>query len=364
MCFESLNSNDQKFNGEGMMQIRRFIAKDIQEALKQVREVMGLDAVILSTKTLKKPSFQFGLPQPSLIEVVAAIDRSPDVSTESSPISSLSGNLRGSKGVEETQEEEDRIIDNILSTGLSSDFVHSLVKEIQGFRREYKGSSLSEIYRGLLRWKVMENVEVTGPASDGTKIWAFIGPTGVGKTTTLVKLAAHFSLKFTKKITLITIDTYRIGAVEQLKTYAEILRLPLEVAHDREGLREIIKKNIHQDFLFIDTAGRNPNHANQIEELKDFLTVHPCIENHLLLSATTKEKDLRRMIQAFSLLPIRSYLFTKIDETEEYGPLFNQLFLFKRPLSYLTNGQRVPEDIELATKVKVASLVMNQIRWN
>jgi flagellar biosynthesis protein FlhF len=210
----------------------------------------------------------------------------------------------------------------------------------------------------------MEQVEVTGPALEGTKIWAFIGPTGVGKTTTLVKLAAHFSLRVTKKITLITIDTYRIGGIEQLKTYAEILRLPFEVAHDREELRKIIEKNIGQDFLFIDTVGRNPNHVNQIEELKDFLTVHPRIENHLLLSSTTKEKDLRQIIQSFSLLPIRSYIFTKIDETEEYGPLLNQLFLFKQPLSYLTNGQRVPEDIELATKVKVANLVMNQIQWN
>jgi len=347
-----------------MMQIRRFIAKDIQEALKQVREVMGLDAVILSTKTLKRPSFRFGLPPSPLIEVVAAIDRSPDVSPESSPIPSLGCNFHRPKGAEEPQGEEDRIIENILSTGLSSDFVHHLVKEIQGFRREYKDRSLSEIYRDILRWKVMENVEVMGPASDGTKIWAFIGPTGVGKTTTLVKLAAHFSLRVTKKITLITMDTYRIGGIEQLKTYAEILRLPLEVAHDREELGKIIEKNIYQDFLFIDTVGRNPNQVNQIEELKDFLTVHPQIENHLLLSSTTKEKDLRKIIQSFSLLPIRSYIFTKIDETEEYGPLFNQLFLFKHPLSYLTNGQRVPEDIELASKVKVANLVMNQIQWN
>jgi flagellar biosynthesis protein FlhF len=179
-----------------------------------------------------------------------------------------------------------------------------------------------------------------------------------------VKLAALFSAKMSKKVTLITIDTYRIGAVEQLKTYAQILRVPFEIALHREELKQIIGKNIHQDLLLIDTAGRSPNSVSQLEELKDFLTVDPQIENHLLLSATTKDKDLDLIVQRFRLLPIKSYIFTKIDETEEYAPILNQLVRFRRPLSYLTSGQRVPEDIELATKGRVANLVLNQIQWN
>jgi flagellar biosynthesis protein FlhF len=121
---------------------------------------------------------------------------------------------------------------------------------------------------------------------------------------------------------------------------------------------------MQQDLLLIDTAGRSPNHQGHLEELRDFLTVHPSIENHLILSATTKDRDLDQIVQRFSLLPLKSYLFTKIDETEEYAPILNQILRYKKPLSYLTNGQRVPEDIELATKAKVANLVLQQIQWN
>jgi flagellar biosynthesis protein FlhF len=210
----------------------------------------------------------------------------------------------------------------------------------------------------------MDSVEVTGPEAEGAKVWSFIGPTGVGKTTTLAKLAAHFSLRLAQRITLVTIDTYRIGAVDQLKTYARILGLPLEIASGREEFQEILWSNRDRDLVLVDTAGRNPHSQEQLEELKGILTADPRVENHLVLSATTKDFDLARTVERFSLLPIRSYIFTKLDETDEYSSLFNQLLRFKRPLSYLTSGQKVPEDIELATKGRVASLVLNRIPWN
>ena len=346
------------------MQIKRFEARDVQEALRQVKEELGPEAIILSTKTIKPPHQRIGTSYRSLIEVIAAIDRPFDPP----PVSpSLPLSFQGPRLVQEKDERvggEEEIIKKILMTGLTPDFVYGVVEEIKTLQKKCQCSSLPGTYRGLLRWKVMEKVEVTDPSSNGTKIWSFIGPTGVGKTTTLVKLAAHFSLKVTPKVTLITFDTYRIGAVEQLRTYAQILHLPLEVALHREELKQIIERNLHQDLLLIDTAGRSPNHMEQLEELRDFLTVHPHIENHLVLSATTKDKDLDQMVQRFSLLPIKSYIFTKIDETVEYVPLFNQLLRYRRPLSYLTKGQRVPEDIELATKVKVADLVLNTIPWS
>jgi len=346
------------------MQIKRFEARDIQEALRQVKETMGPEALIVSTGKVKKPSFRFGLPHRSLVEVVAAIDRPMDPSpgprpqAPSSPEPPITGEGDGDP------RKEDTIIRRILSTGLCPELVGGLAEEVQTLRKEMQGRSLLEAYRGLLCWKLMEKVEVMDFPLEGPKIWSFIGPTGVGKTTTLVKLAALFSAKLAKKVTLITVDTYRIGAVEQLKTYAQILRVPLEIALHREELKQIIGKNSHQDLLLIDTAGRSPKHGSQLEELKDVLTVHPQIENHLILSATTKDKDLDLIVDRFRLFPIKSYIFTKIDETEEYAPILNQLIRFRRPLSYLTGGQRVPEDIELATKGRVANLVLNQIRWN
>lgn len=346
------------------MQIKRFEAKDVQEALRQVKEAMGPEAIILSTKTIKSPSRRFGFSQSSMVEVVAAIDRGVDPPAEPSQMPPSSGSPREPREPDQGLFDDEAILRRMLSAGIYPEFALHLTQEIQTLRENFGGSNLLEVFQGYLRWKLMEAVDVTGPAAEGTKIWAFIGPTGVGKTTTLAKLAAQFSLRVTKKITLITIDTYRIGAIEQLKTYAEILKLPLEVALHRDELREVIERNIHQDLLLIDTMGRSPNDQRNLEELKDFLMVHPQIENHLLLSATTKDKDLAQAVQQFSLLPIKSYIFTKIDETGEYGPLFNQLLRYKKPLSYLTHGQKVPEDIELATKVRVANLILNTISWN
>jgi len=343
------------------MQIKRFEARDVQEALKQVKEVMGPDALILSTKKVKKSSFPFEFSRRSWVEVVAAIDRRTDPKSELAQPSlppSKRQELREKKG------EEEAIIRRILSTGLCPEVVRSLVEEMPALRKEIPRWSLSEAYRKFLRWKLMENIGVTGPSSEGPKIWSFIGPTGVGKTTTLVKLAAHFRLKLAKKTTLITLDTYRIGAVEQLKTYAHILEVSLDSAQDPDELKQIIDRNRDQDILLIDTPGRSPSQRSHLDELKGLLTAHPRIENHLLLSATTKEKDLHQVVDRFSLLPIASYIFSKVDETEEYAPMLNQLMRDRRPLSYLTCGQRVPEDIELATKGKVADLVLNQIQWN
>jgi flagellar biosynthesis protein FlhF len=247
---------------------------------------------------------------------------------------------------------------------LAPDFVQGLMKEMPALEGGPRGSSASEILRNYLHRKLMETVDVTGPATKGTKIWAFIGPTGVGKTTTLAKLAAQFHLKAKKNIVLISIDTYRIGAVDQLRTYADILELPLEIASCPEELKKIVERNMHQDLLLIDTVGRSPNDSKHLEELRKFLAVHPRLENHLLLSATTKDRDLGRIVERFKCVPIRSYILTKLDETDEYTPLLNQLLRDRVPLSYLTTGQNVPEDVELATKARVASLFMNSLHWS
>ncbi len=345
------------------MQIKRFEAKDVQEALRKVKEEMGPEAIILSSKGIKKPSDRFGLVKQSWVEVVAARDPMSHPVPDPPPKISTRG-FPWTDSKVQLGKEEDSFIQKILAAGLYPDFVERLVQEIRDLQKESGGWKIPETYRDFLRWKLMEVVNVTGPELAGTKIWSFIGPTGVGKTTTLAKLAAHFSLRFNKKITLITIDTYRIGAVEQLKTYARILKLPMEIVTEGEGLKEVILNHRDQDLLLIDTAGRNPYHPGQLEELKNFLTVDPRIENHLVLSATTKDADLAQMVERFSILPIQSYIFTKIDETEGYTSLFNQMLRYKKPLSYLTNGQKVPEDIELATKGRVASLILNTIPWN
>jgi flagellar biosynthesis protein FlhF len=345
------------------MQIKKFEARDVQEALRKVKEVLGEEAIILSTQKVKKPSSRAGSADGMRVEVVAATDQ-PVRPATFSPTHFPTLDERKQTSRNPGRIEEDPFVQSILSTGLVPEFVNGLAEEIQNRRKDLSWARAPESYRDLLRSRLMDAVEVAKPYLQGAKIWAFIGPTGVGKTTTLAKLAAHFALRMNKRLTLITIDTYRIGAIEQLKTYARILRVPIEVAINPEELKETIAKNVNQDILLIDTAGRNPHDPAVLEELKEFLTVHPAIENHLVLSATMKDRDMARMVHRFSALPIQSYIITKIYETEEYVPFFNQLLRYKKPLSYITNGQRVPEDIELATKGRVASLVLNQIQWN
>ncbi len=191
---------------------------------------------------------------------------------------------------------------------------------------------------------------MTQPGARGKALWAFVGPTGVGKTTTLAKLAAHFSLKEAKKVSLVTVDTYRIGAVDQLKTYGRLLGLPVRVVGHPEELKPLVEGLEEDELALIDTAGSSPQNREMLQELKDFLTVSPVIGSHLVVSATTKERDLGRIIDRFGCLPLESYVCTKLDETEVLMPLFNQLVPQRRPLSYLTCGQRVPEDLEPATK--------------
>jgi flagellar biosynthesis protein FlhF len=346
------------------MQIKRFEAADMQEAMRQVKEALGPEAIILSTKTVRKPSGPARLARPALVEVVAATEHplaeKPKSARKISPLWLPKAAMKR----DSVPPLEDPFLQKILSMGISPEFVSGLAEEFQGWRRDSRREGNPESSLHYLRRKMMEAVEVTGPDPGGAKIWSFVGPTGVGKTTTLAKLATHFRLRLNQKITLVTIDTYRIGAIDQLRTYARILRLPLEIAAGAGEFREILERSREQDLVLVDTAGRNPYSQEQLEELKDILTADPRVENHLVLSATTKEPDLAQTVERFSLLPIRSYIFTKLDETEEYAALFNQLLRFKRPLSYLTNGQKVPEDIELATKGRVASLVLNRIPWN
>ncbi len=346
------------------MQIRRFEAPDMQQALRRVKETLGPEAIILSTKALKKTSGRTRACSPMTVEVVAAIDHLPADGAKTARKVAPLWLPPVTPRRDSFCPPEDLLLERMLSAGLAPDFARPLIKEFKTWIKESRGEGNLETYRNYLQWKFMDAVEVTGVDLRVGSVWAFIGPTGVGKTTTLAKLAAHFNLQLKKKVILVTVDTYRIGALDQLNTYSRILRLPLEVASGREELGEILRRNRQQDLVLIDTAGRNPYHGEQLEELKDILTVDRRIESHLVLSATTKDYDLAQIAERFSLISIRSYIFTKIDETEEFSPLFNQLLRFKRPLSYLTNGQRVPEDIEPATKGRVAHLVLNRIQWN
>jgi flagellar biosynthesis protein FlhF len=206
-----------------------------------------------------------------------------------------------------------------------------------------------EVYPWIKRFVT----DILKPAPEVTldglsKVLMFVGPTGVGKTTTLAKLAARFSLMQRKKVTMITADTYRIAATDQLRTYGRIMGIPVEVANSSEEIPDILAKHKNSNLILLDTAGRSPSNDEQMEELKNLVNSSQPDEIHLVISATTKYYDMIRIIERFGMaVPINRMIFTKLDETRFYGSFLNLMNNFQIPLSYYSTGQNVPDDLEV-----------------
>lgn len=187
---------------------------------------------------------------------------------------------------------------------------------------------------------------------------ALVGPTGVGKTTTLAKLAAWFKLRHGRKVGLITSDTYRIAAVDQLRTYANIIGLPLQVVLTPQEMRQAVHALGGCDVILIDTAGRSQNDVHRIGELKQLIAAAEPHEVHLVLSSTAGEKVLLREADAFGSVGVHRVVLTKLDEAVTFGGLVHLLREVGRPLSFVTTGQEVPDHLEVGRAERLADLVM------
>ena len=248
----------------------------------------------------------------------------------------------------------------LRDNGVGSEAVETLLTPIIAAE---EGERSADQVRDRLRETIVSTVVCSKQmtlSNSSPRVLALVGPTGVGKTTTIAKLAA-FAIKQKVRVAVITTDTYRIGAVDQLKAYAAIMGLPLSVADTPEALAAAIKANADKHLIFIDTAGRNPRDQERLLEMKAFLDVDPAIETHLCLAATTRDREQMHIFERFSILPVNRVLFTKLDESESFGCIINMHLKNRVPLSYFSIGQRVPEDLLVATPQRVADLVLGEM---
>lgn len=250
------------------------------------------------------------------------------------------------------------LIDAEVEQELARDLIFRLNKNcpVEQFRD-------ASVVKSLLTGMVEKEIRCTGPIAPMAgrrKVVALVGATGVGKTTTIAKLAADFRLRENVKIGLVTVDTYRIAAVEQLRTYAEIIDLPMKVVTSPPEMRRALDELIGLDLVLIDTAGRSPRDELQIKELKSLLSDADVDEVHLVLSMSAGLKNLESTARKFSPVGTTSLIMTKLDESVGMGPLLSISNRTGLPISYLTTGQDVPDDIEPAHPSRIARLVLGQ----
>ncbi|MCP4724339.1 MAG: flagellar biosynthesis protein FlhF [bacterium] len=386
------------------MMIKKFTAPTMKEAVNRMKKELGPDAVILKTNKVSQGGLLDFVGKEG-VEIMAAVDKGSKPLNTSAPaakpeyrapappaanfsrpaaerperdnmqtmmlqtelnemrssmaklssflkyssVPSLPGNL---------QMVMKQLIDNEVDDVIARELVEEIHNELSGSQYE----DLKLIVSMLLE-KIGERIKIAKEVVDygnRPKVVMLVGPTGVGKTTTIAKLATNQKLINKKKVALISADTFRIGAVDQLKTFANIAEIPLTVVYTPKDMQTAINNYRDMDVIYIDTTGRSQRDVQRLKEMKKFVIGANPDEIHLCLSITTRFRDTRETLDKFSLFKYNRLLFTKIDETSSLGIILNILNEKSVPVSYLTNGQNVPEDIGRATVSKLAKMIVRR----
>ena len=262
-----------------------------------------------------------------------------------------------SEHVDESIEESNTLNLDCLKEQLNNlDIDEDFYDDIINMALDYKDEDVSETE--ILRDIFERDILVTNKGLNGKVV--LVGPTGVGKTTTIAKLAGRLALVEKKKVGLITIDTYRIGAIEQLKTYAEIMNIPFKVVITIKEMENAIESMEDCDVVLIDTTGRSSKNTMQISELRAFVQKANPDHVNMVISATTKNKDIKGILKGYSELEYESVIVTKLDETTAYGSIYNISRNSNKPISFITIGQNVPDDIKLSTKEELTRFILGE----
>ncbi len=250
--------------------------------------------------------------------------------------------------------------DQLIMNGIERRHALTLVKKAAFEVGSEKSKNLDAV-TDQLATEIMDSVEVSSLLKNiqPKSIIALVGPTGVGKTTTVAKIASELLIKQGKKIGLINLDSYKVAAFDQLGTYARIMNVPFRSVSTLEELQIAIQDFQSLDHVIIDTTGRSQKDPESLNETKAFLSKLPQVETHLVLSCTTKDNELYDIANRFAIFRPQSVIISKLDEASIFGSVYNVFQKIKLPISYFTTGQRVPEDIEEATRERIAALVLD-----
>ena len=383
------------------MQIKRFEAKDMKTALRLIKKELGSDAVILSARSLKKENKIIGRVKSLGVEVTAAVDGS-HLATEIKPILNASAlnsyhrnatgslatppkrNFRQSVGsriktlygrkrplqpLNTIRSGQDDLLADLfqylLSQEVKRDIANDIIDALKalysgGGRFDTTGQVISSISNTLKQKR--NGAETQHRKKSGCQVVAVVGPTGVGKTTTVAKLAARHAIEHHKNVAIISLDSDRVGGREDLKVYAKAIGVPIKAAATPSAFNAAVNEFRKFDTVLVDTSGFNPKKQDQIDELKACLNGIAGIETHLALSTLTKEGDMRNSLRCLNTLDIQYLIFTKLDESSSYGNLINVLVQYPLPLSFVTNGREVSHAIETGSMDKIVAYLLDNFK--
>ncbi len=367
------------------MQIKKFRASTLKDAMNEMKETLGSDAIVLSTQVIEGDA---SIGMKKMFEITAGIedeilsDPKPSAAKKSKKkeinfeeeLKKLTKKIYGEKSKSVKKKKADKPV-HLKKTGkaLNAEYVKEISDLLK--HREVEDKIIDKVMEHLEKYAPLLNSSnldsyVTSiissfiPTSNfeikkGKKptIVSLVGPTGVGKTTCIAKLAVISKILHNLDVGLISIDTYRLGALDQLKIFAEISDIDFFVAYEPADMPKLVSKMKKKDLIFIDTVGRSQNKPLQLKGIKDFLDTVKIDENYLVLSSIATTRNLIDVAKKFKVLDYNGLIFSKLDEAIGFGNLMNVASTFNVPIKYLTNGQVIPDDIIAADPDFIANMI-------
>jgi flagellar biosynthesis protein FlhF len=373
-----------------------FEGPSIFEAYSKLKRKLGEDAVILSTRSIKRGGI-LGFWGQKVIQITASTDSntksrlknkpqqpttksappqeknpssSEDTTTsmmvefkkELSDIRAMIQDIQthtNTRSWPELPREFQKAYERLQRYNISDDIARALIHRWQSHYPNFKSGQKANVQ--LLERYIGKMLVPAGPIrikNNGPTVVMLVGPTGVGKTTSIAKLAAQFKIREHRRVALITIDTYRIAAVEQLKTYADLIGVPLKVVDDQKALKKAVQSFHDRDLILVDSAGRSPRSKEKMDELHGYVKAAAPDELHLVCSVSVNNDVLKDTLERYQNFPVTKLMLTKLDEAVHYGVILSIISKTQKPIGYLTTGQEVPDDLEVASQDRLSRLIL------